>query len=178
VPLRARMYVLVALLAIFSIACCCSWPIDYNNPPQEPNDVDLVGTYVLHNQTMTGESVPVENLRTQDGAQVGVSRIILHADGSCIAENIPHWVPDGIDYLVQSVRTTTGYWTAMPIGSVGDRPWWGLRLETEELLLAQQDSRYGVIVLAGQEPPYDIVFIFGDPDSADTMTYRAVDSGD
>ncbi|MCP4540693.1 MAG: hypothetical protein GY832_26440 [Chloroflexi bacterium] len=172
---RVKMSLLLILTSAASIACCFCVPYDpiaSQYVRHEPDPDDLVGSYVLVIQSLTGEAI--EDLQMENGDRVPVSRLVLHADGSFTAGNVPVWVSDwedGVEWSVEKVESTTGQWNVDRVGSIGGGtgtsvPMWGLKLTSEN-----QVKLADYIALTGQEPPYKIVFRYGDPDSGDAMVY-------
>lgn len=173
---QVKMSLLLVLISTASIACCFCGPYDpiaSQYVRHEPDSNDLVGTYVLVKQSLTREAV--EDLQMENGTQVPVSRLVLHADGSFTAENVPIWVSDwenGVEWSVEKVESTTGQWYVDTVGGIGNGtgtvvPLWGLILTSDNhIRLADY------IAFTGQQPPYEIVFRYGDPDSGDAMVYK------
>jgi hypothetical protein len=129
---------------------------------QEPLAKDLVGTYILKQQTATSGGLSAL------GGRLAVIR--LAADGSFVAANVPSGALKVASEKDASVPTEllsrSGRWRIAPVGGVdngfGEKLHWGVYLDSPTADVAPAG-------LTGVRPPYGLIFTLGDPDLGQSM---------
>ncbi len=149
------------LLALLLLTASCQYdPHAHLYTTKKPQPADVVGRYVLTDQTVVAGGV---------SALQGKPCVIdLRADGTFTATNVPPWETDspGTDFF-NTLLSGSGTWRIDSVGSVDDggRPLkthWGVYLDSQTVKMEP-------VGLTGQKPQYGLIFTLGDPDSGDAM---------
>lgn len=147
---------ILALLILLSVACFCQFdPYAYLLTTKEPEAADVTGLYILKEQTLTDEG-----LDFLQGKQITID---LAPDGTATLSNFPLWLEGGISsYKLDRFLSGSGRWEVGTVGvlSEGDDVW-GIRF-----------SEINSASLTGDQPPYGLIFTYGDPDSGDVMIFE------
>ena len=153
-----------ALLLLMLVSSACFYQFDpYADllTTKEPDTADVLGTYVLKEQTLTDE-----NLDFLQGKQATLE---ISANSTFTTTNFPIWLEktDITDYKVNKLLSVTGEWKIGKVGSVSSdgndiKSIWGIHFSGEI------DSAG----LTGDKPPYGLIFTYGDPDNGDVMIFE------
>jgi len=148
--------------AIMASACFCSYaPFADRITTVEPQAVDVVGVYVLSMHTM----VPDRTAAPKPGS----ARIELFGDGTYTATGFPVWTAHELSgYEVQDIISQKGTWQVCSAGSVNDDTAWGVCLNPAFDNLSITPD------LTHNEPPYGLLFTYGDPDSGNVVEFVRV----
>jgi hypothetical protein len=120
----------------------------------KPKQEDIVGSYLLTQQTITADGMTV--LR---GRQC---RLDLLPDGSFTVTNYPDWT----DAHLSSSISTVGHWRLDTIGFVhSNQSIWGIRF-------ADTDSKLDMLSFTGKSAPYGLLMTYGDPDENKVMIFE------
>lgn len=129
----------------------------------EPTRADVVGTYVLSDQTVIPGGVSALGGR--------LCQLEVVADGTFIITNYPDYTGARPSSLKQygTLYSTTGTWTLGTVGtSYGYGPdpkdCWGLRF-------SGSDKKVDPMAFTGSRAPYGLLMILGDPDSHNTIRF-------
>lgn len=152
-----RMRHLQAVVFVLSVACVAGCQYDqhaHRYTTAKPLQRELVGTYVLESETIL-QSDPAE----LNGQRCMVE---LNADGTFTAVNAPPSRPDSGPGFFARLRSGSGKWRVDPVGTVDSgsqsNTVWGVYLDSS--------AELGPAHIAGQSPPYGLIFLVGDPDGA------------
>jgi hypothetical protein len=150
-----------ALLIVSSVMCvagCQHDPHAHRYATEKPPLRELVGTYVLKSETL---------LQSDLAELSGRACIVeLHVDGTFRAENVPlRELKSAGPGFFGKLRSGSGKWRVDPVGTV-DNGWqvktvWGVYLDSP--------ARFTPAHIAGQRPPYSLIFSLGDPDSGEVL---------
>ena len=124
----------------------------------EPKTEDVVGTYVLDRYDLPPD-IPVAHRNME---------VVLNADGTFSATNIPPWKLEGPDRgFFAGLLSGTGRWEKAELGTLdpGGHRIWGVYLRTP-------DDRFHPADFTGSKPPYGLIFTLGDPDSGDAVILK------
>jgi len=131
----------------------------------KPKVADVVGTYVLSDQTVIPGGV----------SALGGRECVLdvRADGSFSITNYPECAGADSSKLKQyaTFYNDTGTWELAVVGTSygytqNAKDCWGLGLHG-----SKHRGRLGAPAFMGPEPPYELLEILGDPDSNDTLRF-------
>ncbi|MGC9367338.1 MAG: hypothetical protein ACP5FK_09920 [bacterium] len=125
---------------------------------EKPKKQDVVGFYQLTEQNITEE-----NLDFLEGKQ---STIELYEDSTYQLVNYPDWMNIDEQDSLPELITDSGTWYIDKVGSIyhGDdesEDAWGIRF-----------SGINSAHLTNNQPPYGLIFTYGDPDAGDVMIYE------
>jgi hypothetical protein len=156
---RASAVRVCAVLLIVLVVPSCQYdPYAHLFTTQKPKAADVVGHFVLTEQTIvTG------GLSAMNGKRCYVD---LRPDGTFDAANIPPF--DGAtDDFANRLVSGSGTWQIAQVGSVGDgtgtlKAHWGISFSASGVSMRSAG-------LTGNRPPYGLIFTIGDPDSGDVM---------
>lgn len=165
----------VLLLSSIVLCGCNTGAPEMDFTRMKPRNSDLVGTYVLTDETILhGRAVingdpyrPGTVYVAQNGTRASVHKLILHSDGTFAAQSIPLWNGEQI----KSFQSGGGNWKVY--GSAGAR--WSVSFSSPRLKLIPNDGN-SAIELLGQASPYRIRFDYGyEPDDDTAMLFERVD---
>lgn len=149
---------------ILTTFCCCPFaPVAQYLITEEPKEEDIVGVYEFSGQSVVDQDI-------QHSAD---SSIALLADGTCNLTDFPVFVENdqyGFTYKFKELFTGSCQWNVATNGSVSRDgkaiPTWAVCFSA-----ANFDSAIKCADLANNGNPYNLVFIFGDPDSNDILSF-------
>ncbi len=137
-----------------------------------PAKADLVGTYVLTDETLIHDHALIDGdpykrgtvLTAQNGSKAAVHKLILRSDGTFSAVNIPLWTDNQTQvWTIKNFQSGSGQWFVEE---------GGISFSTPNLKLIPNDNNT-TIRLLGQKPPYTILFYYArDPDFDDAMSFE------
>jgi hypothetical protein len=151
---------IVPFTTLFLCLCCCPYaPFARDLTTVKPNVQDIVGTYQV-----TSQNLDIEGM----GAFIDHDpQIHLNKDGSCMILDFPIW-EDLPPFTITDWQSLSGEWDIVTTGGVdlleGYFDTWGVQCigETDEMKTAD---------LIGDKAPYKLLFVYGDPDSNEIMTF-------
>jgi hypothetical protein len=131
---------------------------------EKPQQAEVVGTYVLTDQTIIGGGVSALGNRA--------CHLVLRPDGSFSITNYPNWRvaasahTSGFDTFI----STTGRWAFTLVGqsygySSEPKDIWGIEF-------SEAESKIDATAFTGPKPPYGLITILGDPDSKKTIRFE------
>ena len=139
-----------ALICLFITGCQYD-PFAGDLTTQKPALKDVLGTYEFERQTVCdGNVLPAG----------GQASIVLDRDGAFRAKNVPD-LTDRRACGGNKLITGSGWWTIETVGSVDNG--WG-HPKTAWGLMVTGIRGYLSIGFMGDEPPYKLIFTYGDPD--------------
>lgn len=154
---RGRSKFVLALLILVTLACLGPYdPYAHLLTTKEPDTADVTGLYILTEQTLTEGK-----LNFLQGKQATIE---LKPDGTATLSNFPLWLELGMSYKFDRFLSGTDRWQVERVGllSSGDDIW-GIGF-----------SQITSASLTGDQPPYGLIFTYGDPDSGDVMIFEKV----
>ena len=164
------MILVSAVIAAALSSCCrCDTPSSGRKPAfecitVEPEKTDLVGTYVLMDQTIIEGGIGALDGRT--------CRLELNDDGSFSISNYPDWrkLPSGSHETFNSFIADSGRWELSLIGSEYNydskpKDCWGIRF-------SKTKNTIDPMAFAGTSPPHGLTTILGDPDISKIMRFK------
>jgi hypothetical protein len=167
-------HVLLPLFVVISSACLCQYdPFAHEYTSTPPPEAEVVGTYVLTRQTLN--RVPIEKLTALDGSGPSTIKLILYDDNRFEAVNLPVWIEGSSNgWTVYKFVSLSGTWGIDIVGAVSDgtkkiAEVWGIVLSSDKAPSVQ-------VTLAGEKPPYKLIFGYGDPDGGYAMIYEREDA--
>jgi hypothetical protein len=120
----------------------------------QPNRREVVGSYLLTQQTITTSGVTAVQGRQ--------CRLDLQPDGSFVVTNYPTWTNGQLESFI----STTGHWRCDTVGSVYDNQHvWGIRF-------ADADHRIDLLSLTRNAAPHGLLMTYGDPDENAVMIFE------
>lgn len=156
-PLNLIMLVRALILTIISamlFSACSQFlhPIQFTKT--EPNKKSLIGIWIPDRST-------IEYMREEGGYNTEtVTKLILETDGTFEMYNMPDWWYNGFGQSNKGFRSYSGTWKLFqqPSSNI-----WVIHLVSE--------GQIRPVNLLNQEPPYQLYFYIGDPDSRKGMTF-------
>ncbi len=149
---------------MITFCCCPSTPVAKYVVTEEPVKEDIIGTYEFSTQKVIDDDIQISP----------ESKIEILADGTCTLTDFPVFVEDGAygsPYKFKESFTSICQWKVKNIGSVRlDRetfPIWGVCFNAVNF-----DSAMKCAHLTNVGNPYELVFVFGDPDSNDILVFE------
>jgi hypothetical protein len=155
------LFLCMAAAPMVCLAAGCQYdPHAHCYTTTRPQAADVVGRYKLTSQTVTTGGLSVLHGKPCD--------IELRADGTFTAVNLPtdtHGSP-GTDCF-STLVTGSGNWRIDVVshGASYETEHWGIEFESPAVKIHSTN-------LAGQKPPYELIFTLGDPDSGDAMIFE------
>jgi len=151
----------IPLFAMLLTLCCCPYSLIANDlTTQKPSDLEIVGTY-----RVTAQNLDTNGLKAFQNRQ---PQLIFNVDGSCVVSDFPVWEENTSSFKINAWLSFDGKWAIVNDGSVrrGGKTYdvWGIRCNSNI-------ETMGTGEFTGTKPPYDVVFIYGDPDSDNAMTF-------
>jgi hypothetical protein len=126
-----------------------------NHTRNEPKKTDLIGTWVPDNSSMRA-------MEARGGYDTSVQpKLTLKPDGYFELVNMPDWWNNGFGKSQKGFQDYSGTWG---ISKYGNTTFWNVDLKSS--------SQTRSANLIGQNPPYRIEFIIGDPDSSESMIFE------
>ncbi len=147
--------IVFSLLAL--LLSSCLWQFDpYAGlcVTQEPAPEDVVGAYILSEQTLTSESA--------DAIQDIGTTIKINDDGTYIVANFPKWQEIG-KYKLDKLLSDAGFWKISIVGGNSYESDWGIRFSNSQIPPA---------CLTDDGDSSGLLFTYGDPDSGDVMIFK------
>jgi hypothetical protein len=142
------------LLSLWS-ACRVPSLDELNQTRKEPNKSDLLGTWVLGKSSL-------RSMQSEGGYDVSNRpKLILKADDTFELVNMPDWWNKGLGKSNKAFQDYSGGWGLSKYGNTG---FWTVYLRFS--------SQTRSANLLGQNPPYRMEFIIGDPDSNVSMIFE------
>lgn len=150
-----RTHLLIVCCAALGVCCIID---SHSYPRRKPDRGDLVGTWIPNART-------IEDMRDRGGYDVAraKTKLVLRDDDSFEAVDMPDWWNDGFGRSSQSFQSFAGTWKLIP--NANERGW-GIQLVMVSL------DRTQAINLLGDERPYSIYIVVGDPDRDDSMSFQ------
>ena len=150
---------------VFSMFCCCApySPFADIVTVEKPESAEVLGLY-----QMTGQ-----NLNKSESFQNRLPVILIEPDGSCKFTDFPVWEQDSSSkYSVKEWLSSEGAWEIIEVGRVSrdgrTYAFWGISCSNH----SEEISTSGKF--ANDKPPYEILFVYDDPDSGIAMTFQKV----
>jgi hypothetical protein len=152
----------VAATVVLLLLTACQYdPFAHTYTTLKPKPEDIVGKYVLTNQTMLpggARAIPGERPYLE-----------LRADGIFNAIGAAPRIDFPRTNYFEKLVNVSGKWDVQQIGTIDNgfknlQPHWGLALRTDSVELEP-------VGLMGEKPPYALIFTLGDPDSGWAMLY-------
>ena len=158
---------LPSTLMLLAVACQYN-PFAHLYTTERPTDAEVVGTYVLSNQTVTAKGL--EKLAGRR------CTVVLHDDGHFVVTNVPRWGhPAEATSVFESLVSGSGRWHVKTIGAVetfrGVKDHWGVYFDSEEESIMTAG-------LTGSGPPYGLIFVIGDGDLGHALILKKVNRYD
>lgn len=154
------MRVLTFLSLLLLIQGCQYDPYAHLFTTEKPEPADVVGRYVLTDQTVVAGGLSTMNEKS--------CVVELQADGTFTAANVPPWeLGSPPASLLSKLLSGSGTWRIDSVGSVDDG--WGPLKTHWGVYLDSRDAKMMPVGLTGQAPPYGLIFTLGDPDSGTVM---------
>lgn len=146
------------MLATFVFAGCQFDPHAHLHTTNEPQNEDVVGTYVLDTLDLHAEA----------GTVCPEIVVELHADGTFVATNIPRWDGDspGPDFFTTLIGGN-GKWQKALL-AVLDR----VKKDLWGVYLRSSDHKFHPANFTGNKPPSGLIFTLGDPDCGDAVLLK------
>ncbi len=162
-PLKSLNLLLGILL---SLSACQYDPFTHNYTTEKPDKSDVIGRYYFERQTIDYQ---IKEFLEPNSNRIANPMILINPDGTYEFNNIPDF--EGIlDIEFKGLVNSKGEWNIQTVGTIGDgtgnlQKHWGLVLSgtTENL------SRLGFMQ---GEPPYSLIFGYGDPDEGKAMIFK------
>lgn len=138
----------------------------------EPAAADIVGEYVLQQETLT--KTPYSAVQSSEGTTSTELHLTLRANGTFVVKQFPDWEyltnPKTKDpFIVRKFVDFEGTWEITKLGFINDgdkfNPIWGIVWKTKSPEVLPQAS------LLGKATPYRIGFQYEDPDSGYVMIF-------
>lgn len=148
-----KLFVGILLLS-FGLACRVPSLDQLNHTRKEPKKSDLLGTWVP-------EKSSLRVMQSEGGYDVSIQpKLILKADDTFELINMPDWWDNGLGKSHKGFQDYSGSWG---LSKYGNTDFWDVYLKLSSTRSAN---------LIGQNPPYRIEFIIGDPDSNVSMIFE------
>ena len=142
------------LLLSFGLACGVPIFDQLNYTRKEPKKSDLLGLWVPDKSSL-------RVMQSEGGYDVSIQpKLILKADDTFELTTMPDWWDDGLGKSHKGFQDYFGSWRLSKYGNTG---FWNVYLKM---------SSTRSVNLIGQNPPYRIEFIIGDPDSNVSMIFE------
>jgi hypothetical protein len=151
----AGRYLPLFLIGQLLLSSCYKLPgsRDLRLTRDEPNDLDLVGTWIPDKST-------ADDMRERGGYDgSAATKIILRADGSAEFINMPDWLIETDSSSEKRLWSESGTWKKSREGTL-----WTVKFRSV-------NNRYMSLDLLNQKPPYELSIVLGDPDSYEFMTF-------
>ena len=154
-----KMPIIFIMVVTWGLLACRS---NYGAPGYttvEPNKNDLVGTWVPNQGTL-------EDMKKRGGYDIStVTNLVLKRDGSLEIANMPDWWESPFGASQKTMASHSGSWDLY-----SDSPCW--------VVAIKYSDRASFLSLLGNEPPYKMEIILGDPDSGHSMIFIKQASAD
>lgn len=155
------------LLSIFiiPIVISCQYdPYAHKYTTSEPNDYELIGSYVFEKQTIDYDLIEFNDPVTK---QLVIPKIKINPDGTYEVIHFPNfttWNP-----TFSGLISAKGEWVKTTIGSIGGgssdlKDHWGMHFKQ----LPKESQNVG---LMNKEYPFKLIFGYGDPDEGNVMIF-------
>jgi len=154
------MRALLCLLGMVLLQGCQYDPYAHTFTTEKPQTNDVVGRYVLKDQTIVSGGLSAMQGRT--------CFVELAADGTFVATNLPPFVFGAPPITsLSSLVAGSGKWQLDSVGGVDSgtgniKTHWGVHLDSP----SPQIQSPG---FTGDKTPYGLIFTIGDPDSGTVM---------
>ncbi len=156
---------LFGLLLLTILISCQYDPYAHKYLTEEPNESELVGTYVFENQTVNYEILEFKNSETK---KTVIPKIKIKQNGTYQVINFPvfeNWNP-----TYSGLITNSGKWNKATVGSTSSgtdelKSIWGIYLN--ELPEESQNA-----ILMNKKHPFKLLFGYGDPDEGNVMIFK------
>jgi hypothetical protein len=143
------------LLGSLILACRLPTVDGLNHTQKEPKKSDLLGMWVPSKSSL-------RVMESEGGYDVSVQpKLILRADDTFELVNMPDWWDNGFGKSRKGFQDYVGTWG---LSKYGNTSFWNV-----DLKFSSQTRSPNLI---GQNPPYRIEFIIGDPDSNLSMIFE------
>ncbi|HYV93804.1 MAG TPA: hypothetical protein VE978_18655 [Chitinophagales bacterium] len=160
------MKILIVIVLIATIFSSCQYdPYAYKYTTEEPNNSDLIGTFIFEQQTV---DFGIKEFKDSITGENVIPKIEIYKDGNYEVEYLPYF--KGFDPHFERLITMNGTWEKSIVGGMQDRSGtlrnhWGIRLNGLPIELQNAG-------LMNKAPPYKIIIGFGDPDAGDVMILK------
>jgi len=155
-------------LILITFCCCPFAPIAQYLVTKEPKVEDIIGFYELKMENVVKANVP-------DTIEPGIEMI---ADGTCKLADFPVLIEndaDNFSYEFKELFTNNCQWNVITNGSVERNgkllPVWAVCFSAVDFEPAIKCAN-----LTDDGNPYNLVFVFGDPDSNEIMVFERLPS--
>ena len=143
------------LLLSLWLACRVPSLDQLDHTRKEPNKIDLLGTWVLGKSSL-------RSMQSEGGYDASIQpKLILKADDTFELVNMPDWWDNGSGKSHKAFQDYSGAWE---LSKYGNTDFWNVYLRVS--------SKTRSANLLGQNPPYRIEFVIGDPDSNVSMIFE------
>lgn len=160
------MYKLILIIQTLILLTSCQYdPYAHQYTTKEPNESNIVGTYIFENQTV---DFGLKSFKDSITGEVVIPMIEIFKDGSYKVKNLPYF--KSFSPVFSGLITKEGTWDKTTVGSIGDgsgktKQHWGVQFNG----LPEEVQYLG---LMNENPPYSIIFGFGDPDAGTVMIFK------
>ena len=152
---KRRSYLFATVIAL-SLLACIGDPNLSSYTKTRPKEADLIGTYVPDKST-------IKDMHDRGAYSTAKARtsLTLRADGTFEMIDMPDWWREPFGTSHGRLESDFGTWRVAEHTPGG---WWELAVDF---------PKWGgtVIPLSGKNPPYVILFVLGDPDSSNSMSF-------
>ncbi|WP_299365903.1 hypothetical protein [Winogradskyella sp.] len=132
----------------------------------EPKESDLIGTYAFEKQTIDYD---IAEFKDSMNNRIVIPKIGINSNGTYKVVNFPVF-ENLMNPTFTGLITNTGKWNKTTIGAVRDETGelkniWGMYFDQ-----LPEASKY--MGLMNKEYPYELIFVFGDPDEGNVMIFK------
>lgn len=157
---------ILGILLLTILVSCQHDPYAHKYTTIEPKESDLIGTYQFDKQTADYNITEFKDSNNQ----VVNPKIRINSDGTYEVMNLPVFESESYDATYLGLISKKGNWKISTVGSIGDgsgniKKHWGIYMPE----LPREQRNVG---LMNNEPPYGIIFGFGDPDAGEAMMFK------
>jgi hypothetical protein len=155
--------ILAAGIAVIAVCLCCGSPFTGMLTVEKPNAFDLVGVY-----EMSGQSLDRSATFPDRHPEI----VIINEDSTCSVTDFPVWELENSSWSVIEWLSFEGTWAMGEYGSVqrGNEHY-------RNWAVGCGNNAEGMNVtgeLTNHQPPYDLLFIYDDPDSGYGMSFEKI----
>lgn len=157
-----RLLILPVGVLLLSLCCFPFAPVADYLVTEEPKMEDITGTY----------KYALQNILDEEVINISASSIELFADGSCRLIDFPIIAEETLfTYRFIELRSVNCTWKKTTYGRVSQwgnsLPVWAICFNAADFIAAVKCAS-----LTDDGEPYNLVFVFGDPDSNEIMVYK------
>lgn len=156
-------YLIFLTLILITFSSCQYDPYAHKYTTEEPQNINLAGTYIFKNQT-----IEYNRKEYQNSKKVKIiPKIRLYKNGTFEVENLPHYKNWEAEYI--GLISQKGKWKIDVIGNVDNGneliKFWGIRLKGLPIDIE-------TVTLMNNKKPYSLIFGFGDADEGKAMIFE------